>query len=397
MHSDYDCLIIGGGLVGLSLAKAIQDLPLRTAIIEASPLTATTGDTRSIALAFGSQQILASLDIWPLLAANATPIQQIHVSDKGHFGITRLSAATVHAPALGFVVEHASLLDALQQAISSSITVIRPARVNAMQTINDRWCITCETPTGLHDIHARLIIAADGDHSTVRQLQGIATERFDYPHFGLVTTIQLKQSHHNVAYERFTEQGPIALLPLTGHRCGLVWSIPKTDSELYLNMPDREFLLCLQKQFGYRLGRFVAVEKRFCYPLKSQIAKEIVRPGLVLLGNAAHSLHPIAAQGFNLGLRDSAILADILKNAVARQQTLSDFSLLQLYDQNRQRDQKTMRYFTHSLTEWFTSPKKPWVIGRNVGLFTLDLCPLLQLPLLQNAMGLSKQQRFTVC
>lgn len=369
MTYDYDVLIVGGGLTGLTAAIALPK-ELRIGIIDAVTHHQSIGG-RSIALSYGSQQLLARWGIWDALSDVATSVQKVHVSDRGHFGMTRFSASQAGVPALGYVVPMQALQSVLQTAVerNSTLEFICPASVSAMEPYEQGWLLDL----GHRHLTASLVIAADGTNSTIRKLQNISVTENYYHQIAMVANVHLAGSHNNTAYERFTSNGAIALLPLVEQSCALIWTVPEADYRL---QDDETFLRELQKQFGYRLGRFIGVSERHTHILKQSYASEQVRQGLVLLGNAAHTLHPIAAQGFNLGLRDIACLAETIGHA--------DF--LQRYVQLRLNDQKRVMRFTDGLTKvfsegWLTYP-------RNLGLSLLDMTPPIKRMLLNQFAGI---------
>lgn len=387
--TEVDLLIIGGGLVGASLACALEGKNLRIGVVEAGKLSehevSAALDARSIALSYGSYRIFDRMGLWSQLQPHATPIQQIHVSDRGHFGITRFVARDEGVPALGYVIEVQYLNAILHTALArqSPLALFSPAKVQALQEEAGFWQVTLRTPEGEKIIRARLIAAIDGSHSTVRALRKIPSSVDDYGQSAILTNVQLNRDHHGVAYERFTENGPLALLPLGDQRCALVWTVRHQQLEGIMQLNDEDFLRRLQGDFGYRLGRFIGVGQRHSYPLQQVCAKMQTQPGLVLLGNAAHTLHPVAGQGFNLGLRDAAVLAELL-----HQYRVSDPRLLTAYTKRRESDQKKTIKLTDSLVQLFSNSFTPLVLLRNAGLLSLDALPLFKHYLARHAMGL---------
>nr|WP_298174034.1 2-octaprenyl-6-methoxyphenyl hydroxylase [uncultured Pseudomonas sp.] len=382
--------IVGGGLVGASLALALQDgaraRGWRIALIE--PFTPGAGyqpsyDARSTALSYGTRQIYEQLGLWQRIAQRAEPIMQIHVSDRGRFAAARLNAEDEGVPALGYVVENAWLGECLWRALDPQVVSWRsPAEVIHMQatgtgyrlTLNDQASLQCE-----------LAILADGGRSGLREQLGIGVTHTPYGQSALIANVSPEYGHNGQAFERFTEQGPMALLPLVDNRCALVWTRASSDAERLLALDDGAFLDELQQAFGYRLGALRQVGKRHLYPLALIEAQEQVRPHLVVLGNAAHSLHPIAGQGYNLSLRDTQALAQILLGSAA---PLGDFATLQRYVQNQQSDQQLTVGFSDRVTRLFGSGEPLLAAGRNLGLLGLDLLPPAKRWFARQAMGL---------
>jgi len=391
---DYDVLIIGGGLVGASLACALGGQKIRIGVIEAFPfgsITQPSYDDRSVALAFGARRIFEAIGLWQRLAANATPIRKIHISDRGHFGVTRLDASTTGYEALGYVIENRHLGAVFSEAIPaySNIEMICPAQLQAIEiTDTDARAIIKHNETA-RTVTARLIVGADGGQSAVRNCAGIEATSRDYDQTAIIANVTPADFHHNIAYERFTEHGPLALLPMSERRCSLVWTLPREDSASVLGLDDETFLARLQHRFGFRLGKFEKTGKRYAYPLTLVCAQNHVKPRLVLIGNAAHTLHPVAGQGFNLGLRDVAAMAQVLVEAVERGNDPGALDVLNRYQQWRSRDQSSVTAFTDGIVHVFSNSSLPLVIARDIGLVTMDVIPPLKHALLRRTMGLA--------
>lgn len=380
MACDTDVLIVGGGLVGASLACALGQAGVRTRVVEASPLATDQSsgyDERSIALAQGSQRIFAGLGLWPALAPEACPIHTIHVSDRGHFGFTRLRREQEGVPALGYVATAGVLGRVLQQGMQQldSVAALAPAQVTALHIDADAVHADISHQGATTRCTARLLVAADGAHSAIREQLGIHTTRRDYRQTAIIANVTTDRPHDNVAYERFTDSGPLALLPMTGARSALVWTVHEQQCEAVMALDDRAFLQRLQERFGYRLGRFTRVGKRNAFSLQLLQATESVRPRLALIGNALHTLHPIAGQGFNLGLRDVAALVDVLLEARGSGRDYGEPAVLRRYADWRQADQRRVALFTDSMVRLFGASLPPLAWLRDAGMLALDMCP----------------------
>ena len=388
--SRFNIAIVGGGLVGASLALSLQAgakaRGWKIVLIEPFAPGDTwqpSYDARSSALSFGARRIYERLGLWQQISHRAEPIMQIQVSDRGRFGATRLSALEEGVPALGYVVENAWLGQCLWAGLDSEVISWRvPAEVRSMQALPDGHRLTLNDDT---ELECDLAILADGGRSSLRDQLGIAVRQRPYDQSALIANITPSEAHCGQAFERFTDEGPMALLPLPENRCALVWTRTGNDTQRLAGLDDRSFLSELQNVFGYRLGTLRQVGARHVYPLALIEAEEQVRSHLVILGNAAHSLHPIAGQGFNLSLRDADALADTLLESDA---PLGDLATLQAYRDRQRLDQQLTVGFSDKVTRLFGSKQSVIATGRNLGLLGLDLLPPAKRWFARQAMGL---------
>jgi 2-octaprenyl-6-methoxyphenol hydroxylase len=355
----YDIAIIGGGMVGAALACALKNTPFRIALIDASA-TSVTDDKRLIALNHHSCELLKKLDLWP---ADAAAIQSIHISHRGHFGITRLNAHDMHLTALGHVIPAKEINAALYAELEtlSNVDLLRPAKLTALMQHDEHVALTLDTA---RTIQATLVIAADGTYSTVRENLNIPTETIDYQQKALVTVTTLQRHHGNIAYERFLSSGAIAMLPLTANRVATIWSDQNDEIDKLLALSDEAFLQQLQTQFGYRLGKLKSIESRATYPLKFVKAQKQILNRILLIGNAAHTVHPVAAQGLNLALREITVLVNYLKNHT----TLSFDELSE-----KELQQSINLHLSHYLTHLFSTDFFVLNQARQVGMIGLDI------------------------
>ena len=403
MTNDYDIVIIGGGLVGASLACALGEQGLRIAVIEAVPLGAESQPSyndRTVALGYGSRQIFEGIGIWSDIAdLGATAIKKIHVSDRGHIGKTRLDCASEGLEALGYVVETRLLGKALGGRLKelSNVELICPAKLVSLQFDEAAAQVVIDRDGVRQTLSAKLVVGADGVQSSVREQLGIKTFDMNYNQTAVITNVSVERSHENVAYERFTATGPLALLPMsdvhegdnTEHRCSVVWTIKDRDRDMALALDDEAFLAELQSRFGGQLGRFTNVGKRLAFPLALRQAREHVRNRLALIGNAAHTVHPIAGQGFNLGLRDVAVLAQVVVDAAQAGEDIGELPVLKRYAKWRKRDHIRVLGFTDSMVRLFSNNIAPVALARNLSLVVTDLFPPLKKIITRQAMGLS--------
>ena len=388
--------IVGGGMVGASLALALQPHAARRGwrinLIEAQPPASGQAqpsfDARSTALSHGSYLLFEQLGIWAELAGQAEPIRQIHVSDRGHPGVTRLFAEKERVPALGYVVENAALGKVLLAALDPAVVRWQaPARVVRAESTRSGWLMQVEEHEQLHEQATDLLIVADGGRSGLLEQLGIHRQVRPYGQTAIIANITSSQGHDGVAYERFTPNGPLALLPMSAGRSALVWTQPDAQVDEVMTLSDAAFLEALQDAFGFRMGALTRVGQRHAYPLSLIEAEEQVRTGLVVLGNAAHSLHPIAGQGFNLSLRDAMALADTLIDAPAHGAP-GDLRLLEGYLDRQRRDQQQTIAFSDGLTRLFSNRRPVLAAGRNLGLLGMDIVAPLKSVFARQAMGL---------
>jgi 2-octaprenyl-6-methoxyphenol hydroxylase len=388
---DLDLLIVGGGMVGASLAVALQNSALRIGLVEAQSLQSNSQpsfDDRGIALSFGSQRIFQSMGLWSEIAPYATAIKHIHISDRGRFGVTRLSADKERVPALGQVMTARELGQTLNQQLQkmNSLALFCPAQVTALKQHTDHVEVSLDNGDS---IRTRLLVAADGRESTIRQLLKLGAWQQEYQQTAVTANISTDKPHQGWAYERFTDTGPMALLPMSDNRSSLVWTVRSGEEQNLLALTDKDFLDRLQQRFGYRAGRFTRVGQRHSHPLILMQSDMPVQPRIVFVGNAAHSLHPIAGQGFNLGLRDVAVLADCLVDAG---DDCGRMDLLQRYQNWRQKDQDQVVNATDKLVRLFSNDIGLLGHLRGAGLALLDTLPPAKRLLAERSMGLGTKQ-----
>jgi 2-octaprenyl-6-methoxyphenol hydroxylase len=374
----YDIAIVGGGMVGASLAVSLEGLGLRIALIEAVPNDSASQpsfDERTTALSNGSRRILETLGVWETVSGAATPIRKIHVSDQGRFGFARVDAAEQGLAAMGYVVPNRALGAALWARLSrsESLRIFCPAHVTRVHSTDRSVELNISAGTV---IEARLVVAADGAQSAVRSAFGVAAEVRDYEQTAVITTVLPQRFHEYVAYERFTPTGPMALLPLADGRCTLVLTLKPDVAQAALAWSDGEFIAEVQRRFGFRLGRFLKVGRRVPYPLSLTRSDRLSSGRCVIVGNAAQGLHPVAGMGFNLGLRDAASLAELVADRQrVPQSDLGDGTLQADYGAWRAADRSGIIAFTDGLIRVFSNPLGAVQRLRNLGLLAFDVLP----------------------
>ena len=395
---DYDLAIVGGGLVGASLALALAPLGLRIALLEAvAPAPGEqhpSFDERTTALANGTVRAFRMLGAWTAMEREAAPIRRIHVSDQGRFGTARVDAAEQGLEALGYVVPNRVIGAALWAGLARvpSIEVIAPATVSGSEIDGASRVVTFEVAGQARSLRARLVVAADGMRSLVRDQAGIEAEHIEYEQVALTAVMTTQRFHDYVAYERFTEAGPIAILPLTDGRCGLVWTGSPAAVERLLALSDEEFLREFQAAFGFRLGRFLRIGQRASYKLVLSRADRHIAERLAVVGNAAQGLHPIAGQGFNLGLRDAMSLAEVIADGrVAGTTDAGDAALLQEYADWRDTDRRRIVAFTDGLVRLFSTPLGVLRGLRSLGILAFDVLPPAKSALARLSVGAAQR------
>lgn len=392
----FDVLIVGGGMVGASLAVALKPLRLKVGLIEAYNFGVAeqpSYDDRSIALSYGSSRIYQGMGLWQQLRTGVASIQHIHVSDRGHFGAARMTAAEENVPALGYVVESRVLGKLLYDELSTGgIELVVPATVFAATQNPDRVEVQIERGGVVDTLETRLLVVSDGRDSNLRNRLGIATTRHDYHQTALIANVTTEKPHGNTAYERFTSNGPLALLPLTEGRYSLVWTHCTDAVETTMQLDDSAFLHKLQAAFGYRQGAFTKVGQRATYPLVLQKAAQEVAGRAVVIGNASHALHPVTGQGLNLGLRDVAQLADLLAEAAQGGSDPGAAALLARYQALREPDHQSVVRYTDTLVRVFSNDFAPLAHARAMGLMAVDRIAPLRHWNARQGMGVRQRQ-----
>lgn len=362
--------IVGGGPVGMVLALLLAKQNIASTVLEARKQGAANQDTRALALSYGTKRIFDKLGIWQNVAAYATAINTIHVSQKGSLGRSMLKAQDYQKEALGYVLSYGALCTALNKAMAdfSCITVIDEAQAEAITHDNDAAIVRYSRLGEMAQIQNELAVLADGGRS-LEEVAGLKRDTKEYGHDALISKVRAELPHNNIAYERFTAQGPMALLPNGEHDFSLVWTGKKEIIAPLLDLSDEEFLAQFHAAFGDRVGRFLSVEKRMTFPLKLSKLQENDTPHLVVIGNAAQTMHPVAGQGFNVGIRDAEVLAEHIMKA----DELGSNKMLNAYRQSRQTDTKRGLLFTDFLVNSFSNDILGLPTMRSVALGLFDV------------------------
>lgn len=375
-HHDYDIVIIGGGPVGMAVTLALQECGLSILLLEARGLPEKNEDPRPLALSHGSRLILERLGVWQSLPAS-TPITNIHISNRRGFGRTILTKDDASVPALGYVVNYHALFQSMHALLKRlNDDYLSGAKVTQFKTDANRGQVEFQYNNKVRKITAKLLVLADGGRLT-EQVDDINYHVHEYQQWAIVANIKARLRQQGVAYERFTPDGPVALLP-TGENFALVWTVNPSVTQEILGLDDATFLARLQKHFGDRVGLLIGAGKRSGFPLALKYATPVTSQRIALVGNAAQTLHPVAGQGFNLGLRDAWELANVILVSVNLRNEIGTLPMLSNYRQRRQADSCAGRVFTDSLIKIFSNDS---TILRNIcgiGLSTLDSLPPLK-------------------
>ncbi len=389
----YDVVIAGGAMAGATLALAIEHLSqgaLRVAVVE--PFKAQSDqhpgfDSRSIALSYGTVNLLRHLELWSAIEPFSTPIEHIHVSDRSHAGMTDITKHDVGVEALGYVVELADVGRVYQELLTHSTAIDLYCPDSAKHITRTQENVTLELASG-ELLNAKLLVAADGAVSQCCQQIGLELSEHDFDQVAVIANIVTQEPHQGRAFERFTENGPVALLPMSDNRMSLVWCLRPDDAQIVMELSESGFLERLQQDFGWRLGAMQKVGLRASYPLLLRHRKQNISHRFAIVGNAAQTLHPIAGQGFNLGIRDVVTLAEEL---VKQGEDVGRYQGLIRFSQRREADRNETIWLTSSLVHVFSNDLLAMRIGRNTALAAMDNLSIFKQPLLRHTLGLVKR------
>lgn len=397
---DYDLAIVGGGIVGATLAAALKNSGLRVVVIEAQPQSVAVAKGQAYAIHLSSSRIYEGIGVWDTIVPQVEYFTQVHLSDAHCPNIVKFKHRDLKAPILGYVAEHRVLLTALLQFLDTCEHVdwLCPAQVTATdyhQNGVEVHITAGHTAASTGNINlpqklwVKMVVAADGSRSQIRQQAGITTQGWDYWQSCLVATIASEKPHNHIAYERFWPSGPFAILPIAKDRCRIVWTAPHQQAKALLDMEEERFLALLQKRYGSQMGRLSLVGQRFIFPAKWMHSRQYIAQGLALVGDAAHTCHPVGGQGLNLGIRDAAALAQILQTAYQAGQNIGDVKVLQQYQRWRRRQNWLALGFTDILNRVFSNRWVGLVQGRHLGLRLLQWIAPLRIIALRFMAGLS--------
>lgn len=391
---DYDIAIVGGGIVGLTFACALKNSGLRIAVIEAKQESAAISRGQAYHVSLLSSRIFEGIGAWQYMRPGVNPIEQIHLSDQDYPSVVRFNLQDLQTAALGYVSEHRVLLDGLRHCLSQcpNVTSLCPVEVTATEF--HPHCVNLMLRQGDAEwtVRSQLLVAADGARSPIRQQAGIQTMGWQYWQSCVVAFIQPEKPHANIAYERFQADGPFAILPLPHNLCRIVWTAPKQEAAALLALDDEAFLAQLKTRYGNQMGELKLVGDRYLFPVHLMHSHRYVQPRLALIGDAAHCCHPVGGQGVNLGIRDAATLAEVLKTAQQQGRDIGELKILQRYERWRKLENWKILAFTDFLDRLFSNNIPPIVLLRRLGLWFLQhLTPAKHIAL-HLMVGLSDRQ-----
>lgn len=388
---DYDVAIAGGGIVGTTLACALKNSGLKVALIEAKPRSAGLSKRQAYHITLASSKIFQGMGVWHEILPKITTFRQIRLSDADYPGVVQFLTKDLGTDALGYVAEHNVMMAALYAQLDTcpNLTELCPAEVLEMQAHPD-WVdlkVTVEGET--RQIRTRLLIAADGSRSPIRQQVGIRTHGWKYWQSCIACTVRPEKPHNNIAYERFWPSGPFAILPLPDNRCQIVWTAPHAEAKAFAALDDEQFIAELQQRYGDQMGKVSLAGDRFVFPVQLMQSDRYTLPRLALVGDAAHCCHPVGGQGLNMGIRDAAALAQVLHTAHQQGEDIGNLRVLKRYERWRQTENLAILGFTDFLDRCFSNNWLPLVLLRRLGLWVLQTIQPLKVLALRLMTGLS--------
>jgi 2-octaprenyl-6-methoxyphenol hydroxylase len=376
---DYDITIVGGGVVGVAFACALKDSGFKVALIEAETQSQAVAKAQAYSITLLSSRILEGLGVWQQIRPHIETYQRVRLSDAQHPQVVQFQTQDIGTDTLGYVAEHRVLLSALQKALQHCPNLDRfcPAKVMKTEFQPEGAVLEVAIDGEIQPLKTRLVIAADGARSPLRQQAGIRTYGWQYWQSCVVATLKLEQSHQNTAYEWFWQSGPSGILPLSENRCRIVWTAPKAEAETLLAMSDREFIAEFKQRYGDRFGTPTIEGQRYVFPVQLMHSSRYVLPRLALIGDAAHSCHPLGGQGINMGIRDAAALAQVLRTAQSRNEDIASLAVLKRYERWRQWENLVILSVTDLLNRTFSNQILPIVLLRRLSLeFLRHIHPL---------------------
>ena len=374
LNYDYDVAIVGGGIVGLTLACALKDAGLRLVVIEAKPHSVAAARKQAYSVSVLSSRIFQGIGIWDKILPQIATYSQIRLSDANYPGVVQFQPKDLGTDALGYVAEHRALLAPLQEFLQGcgNVSWLCPAEVTGTQS--NKAGVKLEVAAGGESwtIYTKLLVGADGANSRIRAGAGIRTRGWKYWQSCIATTVKPEKPHNNIAYERFWSSGPFGILPLPNNRCRIVWTAPHEEAKALAALDDEQFLTELQRRYGDQMGQLTLEGDRFVFPVQLMQSDRYTLPRLALVGDAAHCCHPVGGQGLNMGIRDAAALAQVLQSAHNQGEDVGDVTVLRRYERWRQQENLAILGFTDFLNRMFSNNLLPVVVVRRLGLLMLQ-------------------------
>lgn len=388
---DYDLVIVGGGIVGLTLAAALRDSGLNVLLIEAKAQSNAVMKGQAYAVHMLSALIFQGIGVWEKILPQIETYRHVHLSDAEDPCIVEFESSDLNQSYLGYVAEHKAILFPLQEFVKDchNISYLCPAEVINTQYLENMTKIEVKVAGEVRTVRSKLLVGADGARSRIRQGAGIKTRGWKYWQSCIVVFVKPEKSHNNTAYEKFQKAGPFAILPLPGNRCRIVWTAPHAEAKALYELDDEQFLTELQKRFGNQMGKLELLGERFVFQVQLMQSDRYALARLALVGNAAHNCHPVGGQGLNLGIRDAAALAQIIQEAHADGKDIGDIKVLKPYERWRQRENLTILGMTDLLDRTFSNQFLPLVLGRRLVLRMMKRIRLLKIFNLKLMIGLT--------
>ncbi|WP_413198937.1 FAD-dependent hydroxylase [Nostoc piscinale] len=389
---DYDLVIVGGGIVGLTLAAALKDSGLNILLIEAKVTSASVAKGQAYAVHLLSALIYQGIGIWDKILPHIAKYRHVRLSDADYPNVVEFDAADIRrsSPELGYVAEHQALLQPLQEFVQKcpNVNYLCPAEVVNTQHQQDIVAIDIKISEQTYTVRSKLLVAADGSRSPIRQAAGIKTHGWKYWQSCIVAFVKPEKPHNDTAYERFWPSGPFAILPLPGNRCRIVWTAPHEEAKALCALDDEQFLAELSRRYGDHMGKLELLGDRFVFQVQLMQSDRYVLPRLALIGDAAHNCHPVGGQGLNLGIRDAAALAQIIQTAHKKGEDIGKIQVLKRYERWRKLENLTILGFTDLLDRMFSNQILPLVAVRRLGLWLMQRVPVLKVFALKLMIGL---------
>ncbi len=387
---EYDLVIVGGGIIGLTLASALKDSGLSILLIEAKVASVAVAKGQAYAVHQLSSLIYQGIGVWDKMLPQIAKYCRVRLSDADYPDVVEFTTDDINTAELGYVAEHQALLEPLQEFVQDcpNVTYLCPAEVVNTQYQQNIVAIDIKIADQLKTVKSKLVVAADGSRSPIRQAAGIKTSGWKYWQSCIVAIVKPEKSHNNTAYERFWSSGPFAILPLPGNRCRIVWTAPHEEAKALCALNDEQFLAELSRRYGDQMGKLELLGDRFVFQVQLMQSDRYVLPRLALIGDAAHNCHPVGGQGLNLGIRDAAALAQVIQAAHKAGKDIGDIQILKGYERWRKLENLTILGFTDLLDRMFSNNFFPVVVVRRLGLWFLQRVPILKVFMLKLMIGL---------